>query len=75
MEPARAHRRPRRGRAQGLRHPLSTPARGRVGDPGFIVTNLTKGTGKALDDKLYCARGPAAASWPRSLRESDRIAD
>ena len=72
MEAARAYDRPRRGRATGLRHPLSTPPRGRVGDPGFIVTNLAKGTSKALYEKLYCARGPSAASWPRSLRESDR---
>ena len=41
-------------------------------DTRYIVTNLTKGTGKALYDKLYCARGPSAASWPRSLREADR---
>jgi hypothetical protein len=41
-------------------------------DTRLIVTNLTKGTGKALYEKLYCARGPSAASWPRSLRESDR---
>jgi hypothetical protein len=28
-------------------------------DTRFVVTNLTKGTGKALYEKLYCARGQA----------------
>jgi len=40
-------------------------------DTRFVVTNLS-GTPRWLYEVLYCGRGPSAASWPRSLRESDR---
>ncbi len=46
MEPGRAHRRRVEAGPQGC-------------DTRFIVTNLTRGSGKAIYEKLYCARGQA----------------
>ena len=36
----------------------------------FRRHHLTRGSGKALVEKLYYARGPSAASWPRSFTKA-----